>query len=100
MKKTRWILEGEWIGYTSAQIRVVHREVISGFPKMRAAIAAAGSIIYMDGTRLQLSIRDAKPRERVQEISGYKSMIRDCVYYGVWSVAELQNARQAARRSA
>ena len=96
----RWILEGRWSGYTSSQSRIAHREVISGLPKLRAAIEAAHGIRYTDGTMLILSVRDAKPRERVQAINGYNSLIRDCAHYGVWSVAKLQAAKDAARKSA
>jgi hypothetical protein len=96
VSKSRWVLEGEWSGYTSAQRRVAHREVIQGMPKMRAAIKAAGCITYTDGTTLSLTTRDAKPREKVVPHLGYSSLIRDCVHYGIWRVADLPDARKAA----
>jgi len=71
------VLEGTWSGYTSSQSRVVHRTVerrSTGFPNC---------IVYSDGTRLFLSVRPAKPRERVQEIHGYDELIRKCVRYDV-----------------
>lgn len=69
----RYILEGEWSGYRSSQRRIVHREVIS---EKRAKDMKLSSIEYGDGTRLDIWTRPAKPRERVQTINGYGSLIR------------------------
>ena len=93
---TRFILEGTWTGYTSSQQRVVHRRV---FPvtrrKLRAWAEKTWAITYTDGTSLIISVKDAKPREKVKEIRGYDSLINDCFHYDVSSVQELKTAREA-----
>jgi len=71
---TRYVLEGEWSGYRSSQRRIVHREVIT---KQRAdRLRNLSSIQYTDGTRLDIYVREAEPRERVSQINGYNSLIR------------------------
>lgn len=72
---TRYILEGEWTGYRSSQQRVVHREILH--PKRVARLSALHKIVYTDGTSLLISVREAKPRERVQPIKQYDELIRD-----------------------
>jgi hypothetical protein len=95
----RFVIEGEWSGYHSGQQRVVHRTVHEASERrLRAWADKTHAISYTDGTRLILSVRDCKPRERVKDIiNGYTSLIRDCVYYDVSSVHELGVAQQAAR---
>ncbi len=86
----RFVIEGTWSGYRSSQTRVVHRTVHKDSErKLRAWADANGSISYTDGTALWLTVREAKPRERVQVLNGYGSLIRDCVYHNVSSVAAL-----------
>ena len=97
MSRSRWVLEGEWSGYDNSQRMVAHREVIVGMPKMRAFIEKAHAINFMDGTYLRLTVRDAKPRERIKPIPGYTSLIRDCVHYGVTGVLELAMATEAVK---
>ena len=94
----RYVLEGTWSGYTSSQERAVHREVVPGSRKTFLAwIRDAFGIRYTDGTMLYLTVRECKPRERVQPINGYKSLIEDCFFYGVTGVAELTEARKSFR---
>ena len=89
-KPKRFIIEGIWSGYTSAQSRVVHRQVYAGVrKKLRAWADGAGCIVYTDGTSLRLSVRDCKPRERVKEVRGYTSLIEDCAFHNVNAVAAL-----------
>ncbi len=88
MSKQRYVIEGTWSGYTSSQSRTVHREV-TDWPKLAEWVGKAGGISYTDGTMLWLSVREARPRERVKQILGYRSLIRDCYYAGVSSVAAL-----------
>ena len=85
----RWILEGEWSGYTSAQRHVVHREVIVGSPDLRAWCEKTHAIRYSDGTVLVLSVRDAKLREKITTINAYTSLIRDCFRARVTHVNDL-----------
>ncbi len=68
----RYILEGTWSGYTSGQRRVVHRQVIH-------KPVTLSCIRYTDGTTLIIDVRPALPRERVKEIHGYTSLIRDAL---------------------
>ena len=97
---SRFVIEGEWSGYSSHQQHIVHRTVHGGaFKKLRAWCERTRSIQYDDGTCLYLSVRDTKPRERVKEIHGYDSLIQDCAHYGVTRVSDLASAR-AARRMA
>ena len=77
---TRFVLEGEWTGYTSSQSRVVHREVVTG--KRVEALKNLHTIIYTDGTSLLLHLREAKPREKVQEVKSYTSLINDALRVG------------------
>jgi len=91
----RFIIEGEWSGYTSGQQRIVHRSVHAGsYKKLRAWAEKAFAISYTDGTCLYIKVRDCKPRERVQQILGYKSLIADCAYYDVNSVFALQQRQR------
>lgn len=90
MNATRFVIEGEWSGYTSAQQRVVHRQVYpAGRKRLRAWAERTHAIHYSDGTSLILSVRDCKPRERVKEVRGYSSLIEDCAYHDVSSVNDL-----------
>ena len=91
----RYVIEGTWSGYTSNQRRVAHRTVERS-QKQAEAIKALGSITYTDGTALWLDVREAQPRERVQEIHGYDSLIRDCVRLGVNRVSDLSEKRKGA----
>jgi hypothetical protein len=98
MAGKRFVIEGVWLGYRSSQDHVVHRQVYPGSrQQLRAWADKTFAITYTDGTRLQLSVRDCKPRERVQEIKGYTSLIEDCARHDVTSVGALEDAVQAAR---
>jgi predicted kinase len=46
------------------------------------------SLPFSDGTALILSVREAKPREKVQEKKSYTKMIQDAVY------AEMERSAQ------
>lgn len=88
----RFVIEGTWSGYTEAQSRVVHRQVYPGSRKrLREWAEKTSAIYYTDGTALFLSVRDCKPRERVEEKRGYTSLIEDCAHYGVSRVADLKD---------
>lgn len=84
---SRWVVEGTWSGYSSAQSRLVHRMVVTS--KEALEIRAIGYIRYTDGTGLLLLVRPCRPRERVEKIDGYSSLIRDCVRAGHGDVARL-----------
>ena len=86
----RYILTGEWSGYRSGQRRVCHRTIVKDVESYKNL----NSIRFSDGTSLDLTIRKCKPRERVQEIHGYDSLIMKCICAGVDSVDALY-ARKA-----
>lgn len=101
MSDKRFVIEGTWSGYTSAQRQVAHRMVYSGAMKrLRAWAEKTYAIRYTDGTSLILSVRDCKPRERVQQIAGYRELIEDCAHYDVSSVDGFYAAREAFRETA
>jgi len=79
MRPKRFVVEGEWTGYSSSQRRCVHRTVHTG---RREKYEAIHTIVYTDGTCLLLRVRDALPREKVVEIRGYVSLIRDVLASG------------------
>jgi hypothetical protein len=89
----RHVIEGEWSGYTSKQQHIVHREVTRS-RSLIEWVKETYAISYTDGTSLFLHVRPCKPREKVREVLGYTSLIRDCFYYGVSSVDDLQTARR------
>ena len=99
--KPRFVIEGEWGGYHSGQQRIVHRTVHAGsYKRLRAWAEKTHAIYYTDGTALYLKVRDCKPRERVQQIHGYDSLINDCQHYDVDSVMALQSKRAEVRKAA
>jgi hypothetical protein len=71
----RYVLEGEWTGYRSSQQRVVHREVISA--KRAERLKGLHAILYTDGTKLLIHVRESKPRERVEPVLSYRELISD-----------------------
>jgi hypothetical protein len=97
-RSRRFVIEGEWSGYRSSQRQVAHRMVYSAArKKLRAWAEKNHAIRYTDGTCLYITVRDCKPRERVQEIRGYESLIEDCAFYDVSSVDALGDARAERR---
>ena len=91
----RFVLEGEWTGYTSAQRRVVHREVVTG--KRAAALKGLHAIVYTDGTSLLLHLREARPAEKVMPLHGYTPLINAALRTGKPHVlvADLVDAERA-----
>lgn len=88
-RNPRYVLEGEWTGYVARQRRCVHREIIKN-KKLVDWVNSNRAIQYTDGTSLLLTVRMLKPRERVQMINGYGSLIRSCFNRNVNSVAALK----------
>ena len=74
MTRKRFVVEAEWSGYHSGQQHVCHRTVETLF---RAGYEALHSHSFGDGTFMTIRVRDAKPRERVDEKRGYSSLLRD-----------------------
>ena len=99
-KSARFVIEGVWSGYRSSQRRVVHRTVHKGNRKsLRAWVEKTHGIRYTDGTMLYLTVRDCKPRERVQQIRGYDSLINDCQHFDTDSVSELYERQASLKKS-
>lgn len=92
----RYVLEGTWTGYTSSQQRVVHREVITDRKRVQR-LHSLHAIRYTDGTCLLLKLREAKPREQIETINGYGSLIRECETQpgGEVKVADLPSTKQS-----
>ena len=76
----RYVLEGEWSGYRAKQRHIVHREVVTG-PRVER-LRNLHTIVYTDGTTLDLRLRKAEPREKVVEKHGYTTLIRDAEKVG------------------
>jgi hypothetical protein len=93
---TRYVLEGEWTGYTSRQQRVVHREIVSA--KMAEQARGLHKIVYTDGTSLLISVREAEHREKVKLAHQYNDLIRDALRHGgsVVKVADLCEPKPVA----
>lgn len=71
--RSRYIVECVWSGYRPNQSKPCHRRVM---PKARALrFAAISSVQFTDGTSMSVSVRPAKPREKVKEINGYTSLL-------------------------
>ena len=85
MTRPRFVLEGEWTGYSSSQRRVVHRTVT----RNPARYEHLHYITYTDGTGLVLRLRQCFAREVVKEIHGYDSLIESCLRHGVTRVDQL-----------
>jgi len=92
----RTITECYWHGYRASQDRVCHRTVHKG----KSPYAAISNVRFTDGTTMSVSHREAKPRERVKELHGYDSLLRDLIREGLKgfvSVEELYRRRNAAK---
>lgn len=99
-KSRRFVIEGEWTGYTAGQRRVVHRQVYPVSRKhLREWAESAGAIRYTDGTLLLLRVRDCKPRERVEQIRAYSLLIEDCARLDVNRIDALVAARAALAKA-
>ena len=73
----RFVVEATWNGYTSGQRRVCHRSVETYW---RAGYEAIGWHQFSDGTGMSVLVRDAKPRERVEQKLGYSTLLRDLAF--------------------
>lgn len=87
----RFVLEGTWTGYTSAQSRVCHSEVIAA--KRAERLRKLHKIVYTDGTSLLINVREAEYREKVVTNHQYNDLIRSAERHGgsVVKVVELND---------
>lgn len=91
--RKRFVVEAEWSGYHSGQRHVCHRTVETLF---RAGYENLRYHNFTDGTGMTISVRDAKPRERIERKNGYGTLLRDLAMEK-WS--ELKAASQAAKEA-
>jgi hypothetical protein len=87
--RKRFVVEAEWSGYHSGQQHVCHRTVETLF---RAGYEALHSHTFGDGTYMSISVRDAKPRERVERKNGHGTLLRDLAMQK-WSELKAQSDR-------
>jgi hypothetical protein len=73
----RFVVEATWEGYTSSQAHVCHRSVETYW---RAGYEAIRWHQFGDGTGMSVHVRDAKPRERVEQKLGYSKLLRDLAF--------------------
>jgi hypothetical protein len=87
----RYIIEGTWTGYSSTQMRIVHRTVhkLPGERRLIDWATKTHKIIYTDGTALILTVRPCKPKEKIHEINGYSRLIKDCALFDKTRVVDL-----------
>ena len=71
MSRKRYVIECIWSGYNSGQSRPCHRTVTI-IPK---AWDGLHTISFTDGTTMDVSIRECKPREKVKELKGYVELL-------------------------
>lgn len=77
-KSTRFVLEGTWGGYRSSQSRVCHLTFIK--PYQAKQFEKITGIRFSDGTSMGITVRPAKPREKLREIHGYDSILERAYY--------------------
>jgi hypothetical protein len=77
VSRKRFVVECIWNGYSGQARVVVHRTVETTF---REAYEALRWHQFTDGTGMSIDVRDAKPRERVDQIRGYNTLLRDLVH--------------------
>jgi len=83
-----FMVTGEWLGYTSSQDHIVHREYVT--KKTAGDIRTIGDcIIFTDGTRLRLTITEVR-RRKLPNLNGYGDLIRRCIAEGTNEVAKLK----------
>lgn len=72
----RFVLSGEWSGNRPSQARVCHRHVFRPTRKGQwESYRALGSILFSDGTALEITLRPARPSETVHEMLTYTDLI-------------------------
>lgn len=80
-----YILVGIWSGYTSAQEKVVYRELVD--QEFGEKIGEFAVYNFADGTRLEITrkTRDVKSSGPIDgAMLGYSELVRKCVKTGIW----------------
>lgn len=91
--KNKWYVEGTWSGYTGSQSKVCHRDYVSNPEEIKII----NSIRFTDGTRLDLEVKERKPREKIEIIKGYNDLIDECINWHVRSVDDLMARKKNMR---
>lgn len=89
--KERFVVEAEWSGYRSSQRRICHREIIGA--NMAVKLKKIIGFRFTDGTSLSLSVRPAKPRERVDRILGYTRIITNAAFHNLEGFLDVMDSR-------
>ena len=88
------MIEGTWLGYRSSQDQIIFRAFYpKKFTDQVSKICPV--ITFTDGTRLLLTISDAKPSKKRKVIHNYEDLIRRCVTHGVDNVTKLYELEAA-----
>ena len=88
----RYVIEGVWGGYTSSQRKICHRTVTDRIREVEHFQEVSG-VLFTDGTIMYLSVRPCQPRERVPEIHGYDSLLRDIFYDKLTGLVQVDDLR-------
>jgi len=94
MARKRFVVEATWSGYTSGQQHVCHRTVETLF---RAGYEALRSHTFVDGTYMLISVRDAKPRERIERKNGYGALLLDLAMHEWSKLKAAQSAKETTK---
>ncbi len=92
----RYVVECIWRGYRG-QLVPCHRRVIR-YKRQVQALSKIHSVGFSDNTTMSVTVRPAKPREKVKEIRGYDELLADCVRLGLTGfvhVDQLQEERKS-----
>ena len=87
-RNKRYVYEGVWSGYRPGQERVCYRVTT----KRPRSYEQLHTIQFNDNTCIHFALRECARRERVKEIKGYSSLVRDALQCqkGFVRVSELQ----------
>lgn len=89
---TRFVVECVWSGYQASQSRPCHRMVETQRYRVEA-LKQISAIQFTDGTTMSIDVRPCYPREKVQEINGYRQLLSEIIEKkrsGFVTVASLQ----------
>lgn len=103
LPRGRYVVECIWSGYRASQERPCHRMVIDRY--LAARLQKIHTVMFTDNTTMSVKVRPCKPREKVQEIRGYRDLLNDFAYAdaeGFVTVASLRETKeeQAVSRAA
>lgn len=92
----RFVVECVWSGYQASQSRPCHRMVETRTYRVEA-LKKVSHVAFTDGTTMSVAVRPCFPREKVQEIRGYRDLLNEIIdkkLTGYVSVASLVEQRE------